>query len=58
MKYSDLRDFISQLEKLVWEYGTDFAIISTFLGKDRDQVKRKFKVMQKKDSSFGFSNPE
>ena len=42
----------------MWKHGTDFSIIATFLGKDRDQVKRKFKVMQKKDSNFGFFIPK
>ena len=36
------------------EYGTDFVRISHVLGKSRDQVKRKFKVMEKKINDFGF----
>jgi hypothetical protein len=41
---------------LVQEYGTDFVMIGKILGKSRDQVKRKFKVMEKKVSNFGFRN--
>ena len=36
---------LKKLEILVQEYGTDFARIAEKLGKDRDQVKRKFKFM-------------
>ena len=36
------------------EYGTDFVRISQVLGKSRDQVKRKFKVMEKKINDLGF----
>jgi hypothetical protein len=28
--------------------------IARIMGKDRDQIKRKFKVMQKKKNNFGF----
>jgi hypothetical protein len=28
--------------------------IAKIMGKDRDQVKRKYKTMQKKNSNFGF----
>lgn len=38
------------------EYGTDFVIIGKILGKSRDQVKRKFKVMEKKVNGFGFGS--
>jgi len=40
----------------VEEYGTDFVIIGKILGKSRDQVKRKFKVMEKKVNGFGFGS--
>ena len=36
------------------EHGTDFGIVASYMGKDRDQVKRKYKVMQKKNHNFGF----
>mgnify|MGYP003535148150 CR=1 FL=1 len=42
------------MEELVDEYGTDFVRISKLMGKTRDQIKRKFKVMEKKISNFGF----
>ena len=45
---------IRELERLVLEYGTDFSTIGLFMGKSRDQVKRKFKVLQKKVPGFGF----
>lgn len=48
------RSEIERLGSLILEYGTDFSAISLLMGKSRDQVKRKFKVMQKKDASFGF----
>lgn len=35
-------------------YGTDFVRISHIMGKTRDQVKRKFKIMEKKIADFGF----
>ena len=50
------KDEIKLLQILVGEYGTDFAILSTKLGKSRDQVKRKFKIMQKKNANFGFKS--
>jgi hypothetical protein len=28
--------------------------VAKIMGKDRDQVKRKYKAMQKKNSNFGF----
>ena len=43
------------LNELVKQYGTDFGIVASKLGKGRDQVKRKFKIMQKKDKKFGFN---
>ena len=49
---------VAELEKLVWAHGTDFAIIASFLNKDRDQVKRKFKQQQKLDNTFGFKEPQ
>ena len=45
---------IKTLEKLVQEHGTDFAYISLLMGKERDQVKRKFKIMEKLERGFGF----
>lgn len=42
------------LEQLVLEFGTDFTRISQVMKRDRDQVKRKFKTMQKKNNNFGF----
>ena len=48
------RQEIKDLEKLVVTYGTDFTMIGVIMGKSRDQVKRKFKVMEKKMKSFGF----
>lgn len=44
----------AKLEELVLEYGTDFEMIAKMMGKTRDQVKRKFKKLQKKDIGFGF----
>ena len=49
---------IKMLDELVKEYGTDFAIVAGKLGKTRDQVKRKFKIMQKKLSGFGFRSSD
>lgn len=45
---------VAKLANLVFEFGTDFARVANIMGRDRDQVKRKFKTMQKKDSNFGF----
>jgi len=48
------RQEIKDLEKLILAHGTDFTMIGVVMGKSRDQVKRKFKVMEKKMKSFGF----
>lgn len=45
---------IQRLESLILQLGTDFSAIAQLIGKSRDQVKRKFKVMQKKNPNFGF----
>ena len=45
---------VKKLEALVLEYGTDFSAIARLMGKSRDQIKRKYKVMQKKFPNFGF----
>lgn len=39
---------IRTLIKLLKEYGSDFTMISTQMDKTRDQIKRKFKVLEKK----------
>jgi hypothetical protein len=39
------RQEIATLITLLKEYGTDFSIIGSRMGKDRDQVKRKFKYL-------------
>jgi len=33
-------------------YGSDFSMISTFMSKSRDQIKRKFKSFEKKDKKI------
>jgi hypothetical protein len=33
-------------------YGSDFSMISTFMSKSRDQIKRKFKSFEKKDKNI------
>lgn len=48
------RSEIKTLEALVLEHGTDFSSIGRLMGKPRDQIKRKYKVMQKKFPNFGF----
>jgi hypothetical protein len=40
---------ISALVRLLKVYGSDFQTIAVELGKTRDQVKRKFKVLEKKN---------
>lgn len=49
---------IEKLETLLLEYGTDFSTISRLIGKSRDQVKRKFKVLQKINPNFGFEGKQ
>lgn len=39
---------IKILVKLLKEYGSDFTMIATKMDKTRDQIKRKFKVLEKK----------
>lgn len=39
---------IRVLVSLLREYGSDFTMISTKMDKTRDQIKRKFKVLEKK----------
>jgi GTP-binding protein EngB required for normal cell division len=38
---------IASLVRLLKEYGSDFTMISTKMDKTRDQIKRKFKVLEK-----------
>lgn len=45
---------VEKLEKCVLEFGTDFDLIAQMMGKTRDQIKRKFKAISKKDEGFGF----
>ncbi len=33
-------------------YGSDFCMISTFMNKSRDQIKRKFKSFEKKNKQI------
>lgn len=42
---------------MVKENGTDFTSIALLMGKPRDQIKRKFKFMEKKIKGFGFCQP-
>jgi GTP-binding protein EngB required for normal cell division len=39
---------INTLVRLLKEFGSDFTMISTKMDKTRDQIKRKFKVLEKK----------
>jgi hypothetical protein len=39
---------IQKLKDLLKIYGTDFQAISREMGKTRDQIKRKYKVLEKK----------
>jgi cytochrome c556 len=39
---------VATLIELLKRYGSDFTMISTKLPKTRDQIKRKFKVLEKK----------
>lgn len=41
------RQEIATLITLLKEYGTDFGIIGSKMGKEREQVKRKFKALEK-----------
>ena len=43
---------ISTLVELLRKYGSDFTMIATQMTKSRDQIKRKFKVLQKKNSKL------
>ena len=40
-----------QLKKLINVYGSDFSLIAQFMKKTRDQIKRRFKYLEKKDLS-------
>ena len=33
-------------------YGSDFSLIATFMSKSRDQIKRKFKTLEKKNQEI------
>lgn len=51
---------VAKLKELLAVHGCDFSMISTFMQKSRDQIKRKFKSFEKKDkeiSSQIFNNP-
>ena len=37
---------------LLRKYGSDFTMIATEMTKTRDQIKRKFKVLEKKNSKL------
>jgi len=39
---------------LINEYGTDLSTISTMMGKSKEQIKRKFRILRKMNESFGF----
>ena len=43
---------ISSLVCLLREYGSDFTMIATKMTKSRGQIKRKFKVLEKRSSAF------
>jgi hypothetical protein len=40
---------VSLLISLLKKYGSDFTTIATHMTKTRDQIKRKFKVLEKKN---------
>jgi hypothetical protein len=42
------KDDVSNLVVFLKRYGSDFTMISTKMNKTRDQIKRKFKVLEKK----------
>lgn len=45
---------VKHFEELLNQYGTDLEMIAGALGKSREQVKRKFKILRKHNPNFGF----
>lgn len=43
---------VEKLRMLFKIYGSDFCMISTFMNKSRDQIKRKFKSFEKKNKDI------
>ena len=46
------KEEVNTLINLLKKYGSDFTLIATHMTKTRDQIKRKFKVLEKKNPTL------